>query len=348
MNCIPTWRLAILATILTAEALTSPARCAAEPFTVMTWNLEWFYDDAKKDNYSDLAIEKASPSRGQWNWRRDAAATAIAKIAPSVAAVQEIEGQRVLWYLTRSLERDHKLKYDEFVIQGNDHFTEQDVGLLVRSPVDLFSVMRGNVTSRMNRDTFGSVSKHVAAFIEVPIGQTTKDQTTETILIVNVHLRSRDVGDPIRKKQAASLNEWINGWTRHAPTTPVIVLGDFNTEQVAENVDPRSELAILMSRSTVDPSDDLIDLHDRIPKSGRQTHLLKGKQFDRILVSRSLVEDTPNVPDLVLSNVKVRRDVVIRGRGDTPTEHWDDYWGQPDDQRDLSDHYPVVAEFEIR
>ncbi len=36
----------------------------AEPLTVMTWNLEWFFDDNAGDNFSELAKEKASPSRG--------------------------------------------------------------------------------------------------------------------------------------------------------------------------------------------------------------------------------------------------------------------------------------------
>lgn len=313
-------------------------------FSVMTWNLEWFYDDAKKDNYSDLATQKASPSRGDWNWKRDAVAQAIADAKPSVVAVQEIEGQRVLWYLTRALDREHQLEYDEFVVEGNDFFTEQDVGLLARAPVDVVSVMRGNVTSLMKKTKrFGSVSKHVAAIVEVPVGN-----SIQSILVVNVHFRSGEKGADIRKKQAASLNHWIERWQAASGSPHVIVTGDFNTEQRAGAIDPESEMAILLSRSTAETDDDLTDLHESIPANNRQTHLLPGRQFDRILASRSLIEDTPGVADLVFGRVEVRKDLAVQGSPDTPTQHWEQYWESSADERDLSDHYPVVAEFVIR
>lgn len=311
---------------------------------MMTWNLEWFFDDAKQDNYSELAIEKAAPSRGDWNWKRDGAASAIARVRPSIVAVQEIEGPRVLWYLSRALQRDHQLRYDEFVVEGNDFFTEQDVGLLTRSPVDVVSVMRGNVTSAMaNTKTFGSVPKHIAAIIDVPVGD-----AVESILIVNVHFRSGQAGAEIRSKQAASLNEWMRRWIAASGSPHVIVTGDFNTEQRAGEIEPGSEIDVLRSRSTPATDDDLVDVIERIPAIERQTHLLPGRQFDRILASRSLVEDTPGVPDLTLRSVTIRRDVVIQGDVDTPTEHWDAYWKTSPVDRDISDHYPVIAEFVVQ
>jgi endonuclease/exonuclease/phosphatase family metal-dependent hydrolase len=330
--------LALLGCLLT------PPRCVADEtaFSVMTWNLEWFFDDSKQDNFSALAKEKSTPSRGQWNWRRDAFAEAIAQVKPSVVALQEVEGQRVLWYLTQALDREHSLKYDEHAIEGSDRFTEQDVGLLTTAPVDVLSTMIGNVTASMQKTgEFGAVSKHLAALIEVPV-----DGKIETILIVNTHLRSGEAGASIRAKQAASLNHWLRTWEK--PPMHIVVLGDFNTEQSAGQIEPGSELAILLSRSTDDPADDLVDLHDHIPAGERQTHLLPGKQFDRILVSRSLVEDEPGRADLCLKSAVVRRDLCIRGGVDSQEDHWDRYWEIPNERRDLSDHYPVVAEFEIR
>ena len=313
-------------------------------FSIMTWNLEWFFDESKQDNFSPLSHEKSAPSRGDWNWRRDAAAGVIAETQPSVVAMQEIEGQRVMWYLSRALVREHQLDYDEFVFQGNDHFTEQDVGLLVQAETEVISVMRGNVTSRMKRTgEFGSVSKHVAAVIDVPVGD-----RIESILIVNLHLRSGEKNAAIRTKQAASLNEWIRRWSANNPNAHIIVLGDFNTEEVAGQIKPASELAVFQSRSTESRDDDLIDLHEHIHIDDRQTHLLTGKQFDRILVSPSLVDDELGVLDLSLGSVSVRRDLVIRGKVDTETEHWENYWQSPESERDLSDHYPVFAEFVIR
>ncbi|MCM2369366.1 endonuclease/exonuclease/phosphatase family protein [Aporhodopirellula aestuarii] len=350
---IPVPSFAAIALLLTVSGVCSHAvepvaqttRRADEgqiAFSVMTWNLEWFFDDSKKDNYSKLALEKASPSRGHWNWRRDAVAKSIAEVQPSVVALQEIEGQRVLWYLTQALEREHDLEYDQYAIEGNDRFTEQDVGLLTRRPVDVLSTMRGHVTSRMQSEgEFGSVSKHLAAILEIPVGG-----DVETVLIVNVHLRSGEAGAAIRAKQAASLVRWLSVWEK----TPmhIVVLGDFNTEEPAGAIARGSELAVLMTRLTADPSDDLVDVLEKTPASRRQTHLLKGKQFDRILVSKSLLEDDPGRADLCLGGVSVRRDLAIRGGVDTTEDHWERYWEMSDAERDLSDHYPVIAEFEIR
>ncbi|MEM6981143.1 MAG: hypothetical protein AAF539_15895, partial [Planctomycetota bacterium] len=30
-------------------------------FSLMTWNLEWFWDDETRDNFSDLSIEQSAP-----------------------------------------------------------------------------------------------------------------------------------------------------------------------------------------------------------------------------------------------------------------------------------------------
>jgi endonuclease/exonuclease/phosphatase family metal-dependent hydrolase len=313
--------------------------------TVMSWNLEWFFDEASQDNYSKLAIEQSAPSRKDWDWKRDAVAAAIAKVEPDVVGLQEIEGQKVLYYLTRAIEREHKLIYNEFFVEGSDFFTEQDVGLLVKAPVDVLAITKANVTSTMTKTKrFGSVSKHQMVLTEVPVGD-----RTEQILIVNVHLRAGADNDAIRAKQMQTVNEWIDTlYPQAGREMHLIVMGDFNTEQIAGQVKPESELGIMISRGTPTTDDDLIDLHESIPVDQRGTHLLPGRQFDRILVSRSLVEDDPSKPDLTLKDVTVRRDVSIQGAVDTQEEHWDNYWKTPEDQRDISDHYPVVARFIIQ
>jgi hypothetical protein len=86
----------------------------------------------------------------------------------------------------------------------------------------------------------------------------------------------------------------------------------------------------------------------RLPPSQRQTHLLAGREFDRILVSPSLLEDKPGVPDLVFKKIEIRRDLAIRGAADTPSQHWDDQWETTNKHLDLSDHYPVIATFEVK
>ena len=310
--------------------------------SVMTWNLEWFYDEMTGDNYSPLAREKSAPDRRSWEWHRDAVAASIARVRPTIVAVQEVENRRVLWYLARALERNHQLQYREFLIEGRDHFTEQNVGFLVRQPAEVVSVQRFSLPERL-RETgeFGDVSKHLCAVIEV-----TFDGHQERLTVMNVHLRAGSDASSDRVRQARSIHHWVRDLV--AAGEHVIVLGDLNTDQTDESAPPETELFVLTGKETTTEVDDLIDLHTQLPVDGRRTHLLPRKQFDRILVSRSLVDDDPNRLDLTLKSVVVRPDLAIQGKLDRPGDHWDRYWDLADDERDLSDHFPVIATFSLR
>lgn len=329
------------------------AAIAQQPaeFSVMTWNLEWFFDNQTADNPSELGREKSAPSRGQWDWRRDRVAAAIAKVQPTVVALQEIESQNVMYFLTRAIDRNHGLKYDDYVIKGEDFYTEQDVAFLATTTTGVQSISRGIVTPSMKSRGHASVSKHLFAVVEIPV-----NGKIELLVMANCHLRAMAEKGELRAKQARTLSLWLERLvagvkaSQENPEQPVHVLvtGDFNTEELAGRISSDSDLAVLMSRGTKDPSDDLVDLHDHIPAAERTTHLLPGRQFDRILVSRDLVIDTPGVVDLCLRDVSVRSDLNFGGRQDTQDEHWNNYWGIADDQRDISDHNPVLARFQIQ
>ena len=307
----------------------------------MTWNVEWFYDEYSGDNFSDLAKEKSTPSREQWNWRRDAIAESIAKASPSVVALQEVENRRVLWYLTRALDREHRQKYVELGIQSGDHFTEQDVGFLFRSPVDVLSISQRMQTRAMKQtERYYNLTKHLIGVFEIPTAG-----GSEKVTVLNLHLRAREEADALRRRQARLAHLWIA--EEIARGGNVIVLGDLNTEEMGDRTIADSDVGILCGLESPTRDDDLIDVTLRIPASERKTHLL-GKVFDRILVSRSLLQDDPSRQDLVFESIRVRPDLAIRGGQDSPSDHWDRYWEQPPQQRDLSDHYPVIADFTIR
>ncbi|MFN7845076.1 MAG: hypothetical protein ACK5N9_25420, partial [Pirellula sp.] len=68
-----------------------------EPLTIATWNLEWFFDDELRDNYSDVAKEQSSPSQEEWLWKLNTTASAIAKFKPTILLAQEIEGREVMY-----------------------------------------------------------------------------------------------------------------------------------------------------------------------------------------------------------------------------------------------------------
>ena len=337
----------VVSVSLVSQCLAQQARSSSaqrqESLTVMTWNLEWFYDDLSGDNYSKLAREKSAPSRPDWEWRRDAIARSIADVRPTVVAVQEVENRRVLWYLTRALVRNHKEEYHELCIEGRDHFTEQDVGLLIRPPLDVVSTFQGAYPKRMrSSNRYFDVSKHIMVVLEFRIGPS----DYERVIVMNIHLRSRAEGEPMRLRQARLVHHWIAEATRNGEN--VILLGDFNTEERGVTTRKDSDLGIAGGLETPDTNDDLVDLNLRLPTGDRQTHLLEGRQFDRIFCSRSLLKDDPDKPDLVFAKIEVRRDLAVRGEPDKPEEHWESYWKLSPDQRDLSDHYPVIATFEVR
>ncbi len=78
----------------------------------------------------------------------------------------------------------------------------------------------------------------------------------------------------------------------------------------------------------------------------RQTHLLKNKMFDRILVSPSLIEDDKARVDLVFTKMQRMRELSVQGEVDEPQQHWDHYWEIDNGSRDISDHWPIMASFE--
>ncbi|NNE00640.1 MAG: endonuclease [Pirellulaceae bacterium] len=322
---------------------TSQNQSPPEKLTVMTWNVEWFYDEHDGDNFSKLAKEKTAPTRGDWDWHRDAVARSISRAKPSILALQEVENRRVLWYLSRALDRDYKLDYTELCDESTDHFTEQDVGLMFRSPVEVLQTSHFRMTSAMkSTEQYYDLSKHILAVFQVPNGT---DQP-EHVTVMNVHLRSRAEGESIRVRQARLIHHWIK--ERVIAGENVILLGDTNTEESGDTTRLGSDLGVVSGLETETPEDDLIDLHLRLSPQDRRTHLLAGKEFDRIFVSRSLLEDDPDRPDLVFTSIKVLKELSIQGEADSEAEHWEQYWKRAENQRDISDHYPVQATFEIR
>jgi endonuclease/exonuclease/phosphatase family metal-dependent hydrolase len=340
--------LAALALFVSAMGLdqavaAGPAgRGSDQDFTVATWNLEWFYDETAGDNYSKLAREQSAPDRAAWNWKRDTVAEAIATLEPDVLALQEIEGQRVLYYLTQALGRLGAARYRIGFVEGSDYHTEQDVGFLVQQGTDITRIARYEQSRAMfESDQFHNVAKHAEIVVDVPVGD-----GVEQVTILTVHFRAREEAVEPRTRQARLVHAWLRG--RIAAGENIIVLGDTNSETTDLPAPEGSDLAALTGRDTPGEEDDLIDLHRYLDPVDRRTHLLDGKQYDRILVSPSLLEDAPGREDLVFTSIAVRRDLAVRSGVDSPETHWDKYWETAPVERDTSDHWPVVATFSVK
>jgi hypothetical protein len=108
----------------------------------------------------------------------------------------------------------------------------------------------------------------------------------------------------------------------------------------------RTRQARLARAYTDAPADDLADLWAFAADPAAETHLVH-KQFDRMLVTPGLADSKPEKKGFVFKSFSVRKDLVIRGAGQDK-DHMDIFWQIPQDERDVSDHYPIVAEYDVR
>lgn len=327
--------LFLLAVALAPDAAADPP---PERLVVATWNLEWFFDEHTGDNFQELPKRLAAPSREDWEWKLSGVAQVIAQIKPTILALQEVENQRVLYYLTLKLKNDHKLSYDIAYVEGQDFFTEQDVAVLAASGLTGYSFRR-QTQEMFASERYYNIGKHIFCEFEWNVG----NQKLE-LLLLNVHFRAQPEAVELRKRQARLVRHWID--TSIIAGRNVIVLGDVNTEETFETTTKDGDLGILRGLDTPLAGDDLVDLFQSYRGSSKETHLVH-KQFDHILVTPSLISAHAGQPAFAFQAVSIRRDLVLRGLGQDK-DHQDLFWKIPAAERDISDHYPVVAEFELK
>jgi endonuclease/exonuclease/phosphatase family metal-dependent hydrolase len=332
-------RLQIACVLIVASvAATAHADPPPQKLVVATWNLEWFFDEHTGDNFQDLPKQQSAPSRDDWDWKLESVARAIAEIKPTILALQEVGNRRVLFYLTRKLKADFGLDYTVAFIEGDDYFTEQDVAVLAQSGLVGFAFKR-QTREMFESEQFYNVTKHLFCLFEWAVG----NQKLE-LLLVNMHFRATPEAEHLRVRQARLIRHWIDDTVRAGRN--VIVLGDLNTEETFETTTKQGELGVLRGLTTPQADDDLVDVFQFFKGPHKETHLVH-KQFDHILVTPTLVHPPPKVPSYELKTIDIRRDLVIRGAG-PDKDHQDLFWKIPAAERDVSDHYPVVAEFELR
>lgn len=341
-NRVLTWVLASFA--ITCLFFVQPASpcCGQEipqSITVGTWNLEWFYDDDKSDNRSKLSKEKAAPSTAEWNWKLNAVAEVVAKTNPYIMAFQEVENRKVIFDLKNLLRSKYNLSYRIAFVEGFDTFTEQDVAIIFRDGCVEMSRREQNEEQWKSKQ-FKNLSKHLFAKFEWGSGR-----QKEKLTLLNVHLRAMAEREDLRIQQIKLMREWINEEIKSGGN--VIVVGDLNTEHVHGKQTAKTDIGILRGLNDDDLTNDLFDANEFIPEAKRSSHLT-GKQFDRILFSTALRQDNPNRKDLVFTTANVASNIVIRGKRDSGNARWNNLYSIPQAERDISDHYPVIARFDFR
>jgi endonuclease/exonuclease/phosphatase family metal-dependent hydrolase len=235
------------------------------------------------------------------------------------------------------LKSAHQQTYRHAFIEGNDSFTEQDVGVLHRSGLVAF---RRHEQSKAMFDSqqYYNVSKHLACEFRW------KD-IDSPLTIMNVHLRATPEAEDLRVRQSKLLRQWM--LPELTAGQDVIILGDFNSEYFARPASSVSEaggeIAILLGQSD---QPGLSDLLEHLTDSHQSTHVVLEKQFDRIFASQSLMEDGPG-KDWVFEKLEIITEGVIRGQRDG-AEHWPKRLSATQEdlkEIDISDHFPVVATF---
>ena len=315
----------------------SAADAAPERLVIGTWNIEWFFDHDQSDNKSELAKKLSAPSEKDWRWRVTETAKVVAAINPTVLALQEIENEKVVQDLASELREVHKQDYKVAFIQGRDTYTEQDVALIYKS--GLVHQERRNQTDAMYESKhYYNLSKHLFATF-----QWTHAGNTHEITLCNVHLRAGTRGEEPRLRQCRLINYWIQPHIKKSEN--VIVLGDINTLCECHDYEPTQDLAVLRGKKVDNQTGDLIDLHLKLKESERATHMI-GTQFDHILVSPQLMNDSRTQSDLSFHSIERRKDLVLRGKQDE--DHYNIFYQIEESERDISDHYPVIAAFKIK
>jgi endonuclease/exonuclease/phosphatase family metal-dependent hydrolase len=335
-------KLASFVLVVTAALLAFTPAAWADPLperiVVATWNVEWLYDNYTGDNPQELAREQSAPSREAWDWKLAGIAKVIAEIKPTILALQEVENKRVMFYLTSKLKKEYALDYDVAFIEGDDFFTEQDVAVLSLSGLVGFSFQKQTQEMYATKEYY-NVNKHVLCHFIWGEGP----QKVE-LLLMNVHFRAAPDAGPIRTRQAKLVRHWLGDAIKAGVN--VAVVGDVNSEESYETTTNDGDLGTLRGLNTPAADDDLTDLFEFYKGQSKETHLVH-KQFDHILVTPSLVRGRLGGGGLVFKSIAIRKDLVVRGK-EQDKDHMDVFWQIPEEERDISDHYPVVAEFALQ
>ena len=335
-------RFAVVLFLVLTTTFVFIATAAADPppeqVVICSWNVEWFYDDYDGDNFADLAKKMKAPSRADWDWKLAGVEKVVRGIKPTILALQEIENQRVLFYLNQRFRSDADFKYRISFIEGSDYFTEQDVGLMSLSGLTSFG-RREQSKEEFDDKKHMSVTKHIFATYEWGTGV-----DRERVTLCNMHLRARGDAANLRIRQATLIRTWINELLKKGEN--VVLIGDMNSDEFATGTTSDGDIGVMRGLNTPEKDDDLFDTLVELKDKDRHTHL-NGQQYDRILLSKGLVEDDPTRKDLSFKSVAIRRDLVIRGK-EQDKDHMDIYWTIPEPERDISDHYPLVVTLDYK
>jgi hypothetical protein len=279
--------------LLIILAVLQPA--AAEPFTVLSQNMNRLFDDI--DDGNDAEILSKTDFRG----RVTLAARKFSEdfALPRVIALQEVENINVLRQIAAEIRRHYATDYRLLLVRGQD-YSIINLAFLVQSDVEIRKTQQLFREHRLPLDGSPLFSRP-PLYLEACY-------LARCLALLNLHLRSmRGIDDAVwgkrvavkRQHQAETIALWANRFQRDNSDSLLLILGDFNALTPADqHVDvagiirgePDNRRTRLKSRDRLDP--DLIDLTRQIPTKRRYSYIFrhKNQQLDYMFANQALAD----------------------------------------------------------
>ena len=236
-----------------------------EGVRIAAFNAEFLFDG--EGNEGDDVIDfpwKGDPAKSRAH--RDAIAESIRRVDADVVVIPESENLRVLEMMIEESLAD--LGYRAYLVDGQDTFTGQDVGLLSRIAVEDVGRTNERVPVGVSDQTYG-VSKNMWA--RMTIGGV-------PVTLIGLHFLARPLDAeraPRREAQAEVIRRLVEA--EMAQGREVVVLGDFNDFEpdVLDRAGSRPVTRVMATIKSAGPGpeDDLRNVLGEIPQADRFTAL---------------------------------------------------------------------------
>jgi endonuclease/exonuclease/phosphatase family metal-dependent hydrolase len=227
-----------------------------------TLNTEFLFDGRGDEGRTGF-VRSGAPQAAQAHLKR--VARLLGRLDADVVMLQEVENADVLNRLARSALLEG-MNYAAHFVQGTDHFTGQDMGLLARVPVTATGRTDERARVGSSSEDYG-VSKNLYARLRW-------QGTPITLIGVHFLARPTDRSRTDKREAQAEVIRRLVVAEQDAGRAPV-VLGDFNdfsaaTPDVASSR-PVTDVLATVKRAGAGPADDLRNVMPRVPQKERYT-----------------------------------------------------------------------------
>lgn len=281
-----------------------------QPLKVLNWNLHNFFDmQDDPANPDDFAL-----SQFEYDQKMAKAGAVLKEMSPDIVILPEVENKAILDELNKEQLGG---AYTTAITETND-FRGLDIGVLSKLPIDEVVSHKDDTFKRLDL-VGGPQYKYSRDAVEVHV-----TYNGRAIVVLGVHYRSKGDGSPEtddkdkRMAEAQHTRTIADALVEASPKLAVLIAGDFNDLPGSPPVnwtlqgDPKNNPKIPFSAAT-----------DAVVEADRYTYVYNGVQ--------ELIDHQMANP--LLAPMLDGASVVIRRGADV---------------EDVSDHYPLMATYQIQ